>query len=108
MRSGKELAIARKQLEETELKHHIEAMARQKKEDAAAKAKIVEQLEREKAARFGKDYVPKVAKEKTPAELFNDIWEKQRKVYMGQTDMVRTLYKTLLVYLGKNFFLLNV
>ena len=57
-------------------------------------------MERDKAERFGKSYVPKTAQVKSAKKSFEEIYEKMRKIYLGQPEGMRVCFKTLLVYMG--------
>jgi hypothetical protein len=104
LRSGKELALAKRATEERDLKLYHENLVREKKKNANDKEKLIEAMEREKAAKYGKEYVPRTERERSNKEVWGELWEKMRKVYLGKTDQLRTCFKTLLVYLGKKFF----
>ena len=63
VRVGKELAAARRAAEESQRKNIAQEAARQRKEYEVEKRRMMEQLAKDKAERFGKEYVgPEVAK----------------------------------------------
>jgi hypothetical protein len=97
------LALAKRITDERDLRLYHENLVSEKKKMANDKAKLIEAMEREKAAKYGKEYVPRAERERSNKEVWTDLWEKMRKVYLGKTDQLRTCFKTLLVYLGKNF-----
>lgn len=100
MKSGKEITDAMRKREEQEIKRNMEAKKREKEADEKAKAAILEQLEKDKRERMGKNYVPKEAITKTAQKSFEEIYEKMRKIYLGKPEGMRVCFKTLLVYMG--------
>jgi hypothetical protein len=96
--------LARRITEERDLRLYHENLVREKKKMASDKEQLIEKMEREKAAKYGKEYVPRTERERSNKEVWGELWEKMRKVYLGKTDQLRTCFKTLLVYLGKKFF----
>jgi phosphomevalonate kinase len=65
----KELAIAKREMEDAENKRFIEQQKRKKQEEEKAKREMIEQLERDKADRFGKEYKANVENKKKTSAL---------------------------------------
>lgn len=97
---GKEMTEARRKIEEQQNIQYIEKMKREKDDDAKHKIRVMEQLERDKRNRFGGDYKEKEVEKMTPKKSFERIWEQMRKVYVGQSEIIKTCLSTLNIYLG--------
>ncbi|OAD55235.1 UBX domain-containing protein 1 [Eufriesea mexicana] len=67
IKSGKEMAQARRKLEELEMKKLLEERKREKEEEKLARQKVREQIEADKAARRAKANIEKVSIESVPA-----------------------------------------
>lgn len=100
MNQGKEMAMAKRQMEEQEMKLGVELMQKQRIKDAEDRAKAIAKIEEEKKRRFGDKYVPPAEKKQTPEQMFDNLWDKMRKLYMGKTDVIKTCFTTVLIYLG--------
>lgn len=64
IRMTKDLAIAKREMEDAENKRFIEQQKRKKQEEEKAKREMIEQLERDKAERFGKEYKSNIENKK--------------------------------------------
>ncbi|KOC69006.1 UBX domain-containing protein 1 [Habropoda laboriosa] len=69
IKSGKEMAQARRRLEELEMKKILEERKREKEEEKQARQRVREQIEADKAARRAKANVDKVPTEPPPVPL---------------------------------------
>eukprot|EP01017_Pseudomicrothorax_dubius_P034863 TRINITY_DN4825_c0_g1_i1.p1 TRINITY_DN4825_c0_g1~~TRINITY_DN4825_c0_g1_i1.p1 ORF type:complete len:352 (-),score=117.89 TRINITY_DN4825_c0_g1_i1:62-1117(-) len=101
VRSGKEMAMAKKMLDEAELKREAERKMREKKEDEVAKAKILEQLQRDREERFGKGSAPVKKKEEEPLEKVKFAISQMKVVYPTHSygTQLKTCFQTLKIYL---------
>lgn len=100
MKQGKELTKAKREQEDLDMKRHIEQMARERSKSKEEYNILLAKVEEDKRRRFGDKYVPPSQVKKTPEKIFEEIWEKMRKIYMGKSDVVRTCFDTILIYLG--------
>jgi hypothetical protein len=101
--SGKALTEAKRLLAETEKKRDIDIKMKEKREDEVYKQKLLEEMEREKAAKFGKDYVMKKnLMEENPEEKLNKAMKQMRTVYptFSYPDTIRTCLTTIKTILG--------
>ena len=101
IRGGKELVEARRALEEAEARRIIENKVADKKRDELDKRAMLEQLERDRAERFGKNYVAK----KDPKDVLLPIFKQMKVVYPpnseGPRQVLITCLSTVKIYLSK-------
>lgn len=101
IRGGKELIEARRLLEEAEARRIIENKVAEKKRDEIDKQAMLEQLERDRCERFGKNYVAK----KDPKDVLLPIFKQMKVVYPpsseGPRNVLITCLSTVKLYLGK-------
>jgi len=79
--SGRGMQDAKRSIEELQTKQAIEWVKKEKMETEIQKQKMLEQLERDKADRLGKNYVPIVKKEKTFEEKISTAFAQMKIVY---------------------------
>jgi len=105
VRQGKELSMAKRQLEETTVRLNIERIKREKKEKEDAMAKVLAQIEHDKYARTGKR--PKKKLLPVP-EILAGILKKMQRIYPAGSmsgGQVKTCFKTCGIYISKFYFL---
>lgn len=69
IRMTKDLAIAKREMEDAENKRFIDQQKRKKQEEEKAKREMIEQLERDKAERFGKEYISNLENKKKSSPI---------------------------------------
>jgi hypothetical protein len=77
---GKEMTIARRKMEETQAKLHLENLQKTKKKEEAEKDRLRRLIEEDKKARFGADYQEKAQKKNVP-EDFKKTFGQMYKIY---------------------------
>jgi hypothetical protein len=101
---GKAMADAKRIMDEQQKKRDLEVYMKEKKEDAVAHDKILEQLEKDRRDRFGDKYVPlsQVSKEKPAIEQVQFGINQMRKVYPPFTygDQLKVCWNTIKTVLG--------
>ena len=104
IQNAKEMAKAREAEKERQAKIFVEQKKKREKEDAEHRRQVLEQIERDKAERMGKKYIPPEQKQKvySKEENIQFFIKTIKSVYppFRSGDTVKNCFKTLKIMLG--------
>lgn len=96
LKSGKNLTQAQRDLDELQVKLEMEKLKREREETAAAKKKIMDEIEKD---RRDKGLKPQSQVRKPISDLYPDIVKKMHRVYTNP-EIVKVCLKTISIYLS--------